>query len=108
MKQISLAAAEKLAFADSRALKDEVRFCEADWIRENARLIADIESKRAPKDLYGEWPKGWRVEMKKQAVAMAKKALLDRFLRNECKQLDGAIWLGNFQMICAIERGGRS
>lgn len=105
MKQISLSQAEKLATADSRALRDEVRYCQADWIRANANLIADIESKRASKDLYGEWPKGWRAEMKKQAVAMAKKSLLERFLRNECKQLDGAIWLGNFQMICAIERG---
>jgi hypothetical protein len=105
MKQISQSTAEKLAFADARRLKEEIRYCQADWIRENAHLIADIESKRASKDLYGEWPKGWKAEMKRQAVAMAKKSILDRFLRDECKQLDGAIWLGNFQMIHAIERG---
>jgi hypothetical protein len=43
--------------------------------------------------------------MVKDSAEAAKAALLSRFLRDECKQLDGAIWLGNWQMIQDLERG---
>jgi hypothetical protein len=42
--------------------------------------------------------------MKEVAKQMAKKALLERFLRDECKLLDGAIWLGNWEMIQQLEK----
>ena len=76
-----------------------------EWVEANARYIADIETKRADKTLYGEWPKGWRSEMLRASKEKAKSDIVSRFLRDECKQLDGAIWLGNWQMIKELERG---
>lgn len=104
MKQITLKQAEHLAFENTVRLNDEIKYCQADWIRDNARFIADIECKRCDKTLFGEWPKGWKAEMLRASKETARKALLDRFLRDECKQLDGAIWLGNWQMIEQMER----
>lgn len=96
--------AERLALANTTRLNDEVKYCQSDWIRANATYIADIEAKRCDKTLYGEWPKGWRAEMLRASKETATKALVDRFLRDECKLLDGAIWLGNWQMIESMER----
>jgi hypothetical protein len=104
MKQISLKQAQELATRDAYKLKAEIEYCQEDWIKEHARYIADIETKRIDKTYYGEWPKGWKHEMKRAAVEKAKQDLLTRFLRNECKQLDGAIWLGNWQMIKELEK----
>jgi len=102
MKQISKDQA--LALAIKNHLKDEIRYCQADWIRENARHIADIETKRADRTFYGQWPKGWKNQMVKDSTEAAKEALLARFLRDECKVLDGAIWLGNWEMIQSMEK----
>jgi hypothetical protein len=105
MKQITSKQAENLALKDDNKLKCEIKYCQQDWIIKNARFIADIETKRSDKTLFGEWPKGWKAQMVKDSVEIAKAALLSRFLRDECKQLDGAIWLGNWQMIQDLERG---
>jgi len=102
MKQITLKQAEKLSLRNN--LKSEIEYCQIDWIKENARHIAMIETKKADKTLYGEWPKGWRHEMKIQSEKQARQDLLARFLRDECKQIDGAIWLGNWQIIQELER----
>lgn len=102
MKQITLEQAEKLALRNN--LKSEIEYCQIDWIRNNARHIAMIESKQSDKTLYGEWPKGWKHEMKTQSEKQARQDLLARFLRDECKLIDGAIWLGNWQMIQELER----
>lgn len=106
MKQISIETAEKLAIQDKTKLKHEIKYEQQDWIVKNARFIADIETKRADKTLFGEWLKGWKAQMVKDSTENAKAALLFRFLRDECKQLDGAIWLGNWQMIQELEKGG--
>ena len=102
MTQITLEQAEKLAIKNN--LKSEIEYCQIDWIKENARHIAMIETKKADKTLYGDWPKGWRHEMKVQSEKRARQDLLARFLRDECKEIDGAIWLGNWQIIQELER----
>lgn len=104
MKQITATQAKALALSNEMRLRDETRYCQADWIRENASRIADIEAKRSDKTLYGEWPKGWKSEMLRTSKETAEKNLLDRFLRDECKLLDGAIWLGNWDLIQQMER----
>lgn len=104
MKQISMKQAQELATREAYKLKTEIEYCQADWISENSRTIADIELKRTNKTYYGEWPKGWKHEMKRAAIEKAKQDLLSRFLRDECKQLDGAIWLGNWQLIQELEK----
>ena len=103
MKQITIKQAESLAFAGG-SLEYETKLCQGDWIRVNADRIADIEMKRCDKTLWGTFPNGWKKQMVKGAKMMAKKNLLERFLRDECEQLDGAIWLGNITMIEQIER----
>lgn len=107
MKQISESTAKKIATSNKSRLEDEIKYCQADWIKENARYIADIECGRVDKTIYGEWPKGWKREMRRAAIEMATRALVERFLRDECKQLDGAIWLGNMQMIEDLEKPKR-
>jgi hypothetical protein len=103
MKQINHAQVLKLATENKMRLNDEIKYCQAEWIRDNARHIADIETKRADKTLYGEWPKGWRKEMLVASIRAAKSNLVERFLRDECKQLNGVIWLANWQIINQIE-----
>lgn len=103
MKQITQVQAESLAFANESKLRWEIQYCQEDWIRENARYIADIECKRADKTLYGQWPKGWKAQMVKDSAESAKANLLAAFLRDECRLIDEAIWLGNWQMIQKIE-----
>lgn len=105
MKQISPKTAEKLALRDDLKLKQETQYCQTEWVEANARYIADIETKRVDKTLFGEWPKGWRAEMLRASIEKAKSDIVSRFLRDECKQLDGAIWLGNWQMLKELERG---
>ena len=96
--------ATNLALANKARLRSEVAYCQADWIKGNACYIADIETRRSDRTLYGEWPNGWRAEMKKEAGRAAAKSLLERFLRDECKLLDGAIWLGNLNLIYELEQ----
>jgi len=104
MKQITLSQAKSIAFADQYRMSLETRYCQEDWIKANARYIADIELKRCDKTAYGQFPKGWKAEMKRASLEKAKSDILSRFLRDQCKQLDGAIWLGNWQMINEIEK----
>jgi hypothetical protein len=103
MKQITIKQAEALAFAGG-SLEYETKLCQGDWIRCNADRIADIEMKRCDKTLWGTFPNGWKKQMAKGAKMMARKNLLERFLRDECKLLDGAIWLGNITMIEQMEK----
>lgn len=103
MKQITLKQAESLAFADKGELEREVRYCQGDWLRDNARYVAGIESRYYDKTLAGEWPKGWKAEMNRAANEKARADILARFLRDHCKQLDGAIWLGSWHLIEQME-----
>jgi len=105
MKQISMETARKLALQNELKLRLEIEYEQDGWISTNSKYIADIETKRCDKTLFGEWPKGWKAQMLKDSSEAAKAALLSRFLRDECKLLDGAIWLGNWQMIQELERG---
>ena len=102
MKQITTKQAEDLACANG-ALRLEIEYCQADWIKDNARIIADIECKRTDKTYFGTLPKGWKAAMKDVSAKRAKDDLVKRFLSRECKELDGAIWLGNWQMIQNLE-----
>lgn len=102
MKQITRKQAEELACANN-ALRLEIEYCQADWIKDNARVIADIECKRTDKTFFGNWPKGWKATMKAESAERSLRDLTERFLKRECKELDGAIWLGNWQMIQNLE-----
>ncbi len=99
MKQISIAQAKKLAFSETSKMNAEIKYCQADWIRENAHYIADIECGRVDKTFYGTWLKGWKAAMKAEARKRAEEIILNAFIRDECKCLDGVIWLGNLAMI---------
>lgn len=98
MKQITTAQAKKLAY-DTARLADETKYCQSDWIKANAHIIADIETKRANKTWYGEWPKGWKAEMLRAATVQAKQNLLSNFMRDHCMIMDGAIWLNDWHLI---------
>jgi len=99
MKQISTAQARILAYSDPSELRREERYCQGDWIKENAYHIAEIETKYLPKTFYGGWPKGWKHAMKIEAKARAEKNILDQFITRECLLLDGVIWLSNLSLI---------
>lgn len=103
MKQISMKQVEQLALSGDR-LEFEIRCCQTEWIQQNARSIAEIETKRRDKTNFGEFPKGWKAEMLRASKDRAKKELVDRFIRDNCKVLDGAIWLGSWQHIEELER----
>jgi len=102
MKQITIKQAEDLA-CQNGDLRLEIECCQTDWIKDNARVIADIEYRRVDKTYFGNWPKGWKHQMKAESAERALHDLTERFLRRECKELDGAIWLGNWQMIQNLE-----
>jgi hypothetical protein len=102
MKQITMKQAQDLA-CQNGTLRLEIEYCQADWIKDRSRVIADIECKRTDKTYYGEWPKGWKAAMKEESAERALHDLTERFLKRECKELDGAIWLGNWQMIQNLE-----
>jgi hypothetical protein len=99
MKQITTMQAEALACAEAYVVKNEIEYCQADWIIANARYIADIECKRIDKTFYGTWPKGWKVAMKAESTAKAKADLTARFIARQCFKLDGVLWLGNLKLI---------
>jgi len=98
MKQISKRKAQDLADRELH-LKTEIRFCESDWIKQNACRIADIECGRADKTYYGEYPKGWKTTMKAEAVRNAQKRTLRQFIESRCCVIDGRIWLNDWQLI---------
>lgn len=102
MKQITRAQAEALATSDEYKLDFETKFYQSQWIKENSMVIADIECKRCPRDYYGTWPKGWKAQMRKEAKEKARKYLIDRFMRDKCFELDGAIWLNDWQLVTEL------
>lgn len=104
MKQITHREAEKLALADPRNLKFEIECCQAEWIAKNSRHIAEIETKRTDKTYWGEYPKGWKSAMLKDSKEKAKSDILRRFLANKCREIDGVLWLNDWQMICEMEK----
>ena len=103
MKQITQKQAEKIAWCPLD-LKFEIECCQAEWIASNARYIAEIETKRADKTYWGEYPKGWKSAMLKQSEKTAKSNLLTRFISRKCREIDGAFWMSAWQLICEIEK----
>ena len=103
MKQISQATAERLATRKKSDVTTETRYAIEDWLTANARYVADIETGRANKTLYGDWPKGWKAQMLSDAKTTAKARLVERFIWDHCKVLDGVIWLGDWQLIIELE-----
>ena len=103
MKQITHQQVEKLAW-HPLDLKFEIECCQAEWIASNARYIAEIETKRADKTYWGEYPKGWKTAMFKEAEEKAKSNLLTRFISRKCREIDGVLWLNDWQMICEMEK----
>lgn len=99
MKQITRKQLEALALADPREVERWTEYSASDWIKENAHHIASIEFSGNSKTLFGEWPKGWRAEMKRAAKEKAKADLIARFKRHNIMEMDGALWLNNFQLI---------
>jgi hypothetical protein len=99
MKQITQKQLEALALADPREVETWTEYSASDWIKENAHHIAAIESGRTSKTLFGEWPKGWKAEMKRAAKEKAKADLIARFKRQNIMEMDGALWLNNHQLI---------
>jgi hypothetical protein len=104
MKQITAKQIEALALADAREVKRWTEYAAADWIIANARHLAEIEFGRVTKTFFGEWPKGWRHEMKREAKEKAKADLIERFKRQNIKEIDGALWLNNHQIISQLEK----
>lgn len=102
MKQITHQQAEELAW-HPLDLKFEIECCQAEWIASNARYIAEIETKRADKTYWGQYPKGWKPAMFRESEERAKSNLLTRFIARKCREIDGALWLNDWQLICEME-----
>lgn len=103
MKQITIDQVEKLAISEN-ALRSEIRYCQVDWIKENASMIASIETKFLDKTACGEFPRGWKYEMVQESKKRARKMLVDQFINANCKVLDGVIWLNSWDHILELKR----
>ena len=101
MKQISPKIAEALAIkgATPGEISREEEFFASQWLKENARHVAAIETGRVDKTYFGEFPKGWRAAMKSQARAKAREYIVEEFIREKCALIDGALWLNDWQLI---------
>ena len=99
MKQITVKQLEKLALADTREIERWTEYSAIDWIKDNAQHITWIETGKADKTLFGEWPKGWKAEMKRAAKEKAKSDLIDKFKRHHIMEMDGALWLNSWEHI---------
>jgi hypothetical protein len=103
MQQITIETAHRLALADPLKLREEIRFESADWIREEANRIADVETGRADKTYCGMWPRGWRAAMKLQSAHRARVRLIDRWMLAHCLYIDGVLWLCDWQIINSLK-----
>ena len=101
MKQISRKAAEALALKNAArgALAREEEFFASQWLKENARHVAAIETGRVDKTFFGEFPKGWRAAMKADAKTKAREYIVESFIREKCASIDDALWLNDWQLI---------
>jgi hypothetical protein len=93
MKQISKRELRSLALRDAEWLRVKTEWAAADWLAENAAEVSKIELGANHKTLFGEWPKGWKAEMKRAAKEMAETAIIDAYRRDNIFELDGALWL---------------
>lgn len=104
MKQITTKQLETLALADKAEVARWEEYSIRDWIVENAQFIGWIETKKADKTLFGEWPKGWKAEMKRAAKEKARLDLIAKFKRQNILEMDGALWLNNLDLINQISK----
>jgi hypothetical protein len=104
MKQISQKQMEAMALADKRGYEQALEWCIVDWLRKNAEYVAAIETGRSNKTLYGEWPKGWKAEMMREAKVAARAAVVSKFKLAHILELDGALWLRDWQMIDTLAK----
>ncbi len=102
MKQLTQKQILELATKDSARLKTEIRYCMSDWLKANAAKVVSIEAGYTNKTHFGEFPKGWKSEMKRWAKEDAVRILTEAFIKDKCFVLDGATWLGDWQMINEI------
>lgn len=96
MKQVTIEEIHDLALSPAR-FNFEFRFQCSEWLEKNARHVAEIELKLIDKTNYGQWPAGWKVEMKKQARLITMKNLIEDFMRNNIIHSGGAYWLQTIQ-----------
>jgi hypothetical protein len=99
MKQITTKQLQSLALADKAEVKRWTEYSITDWIAANAQHIGWIETGRADKTLFGEWPKGWKAEMKRASAEKARLDLIEKFKRQHILEMDGALWLNNWELI---------
>lgn len=104
MKQVSKKTIRRLALSDSYGLAVMEQYEAADWMRENALVVAEIELGKGHKTRFGEWPKGWRAEMKRCARRRAEDHMVSAFMRREVFELDGAMWLRRLDTIERLSR----
>jgi len=84
--------------------KMEFELCLVDWVKQHARTIAEIETKRRDKTNCGTFPKGWKSAMKADAANQAEANVLAEFLEIHCMQFDGIIWLNNWEIINTLKK----
>ena len=84
--------------------KMELECCLVDWVKQHARTIAEIETKRRDKTNCGDFPKGWKAAMKADAANQAEANVLAEFLEVHCMQFDGIIWLNNWEIINTLKK----
>lgn len=99
MKQISQKQLETLALADKAEVARWEEYVAMDWVAANSKYIVWIETKKADKTLFGEWPKGWKAEMKRAAKERARFDLIAKFKRQNILEMDGVLWLNNIELI---------
>jgi hypothetical protein len=103
MQQISYEKARQIALSDKKKVRYYVRYFEADWLKEQALNVADIECKRMNKTFFGEWPKGWKAEMKRWAMEATENHFVRRWIQDHCREIDGALWVASWQEICKLK-----
>lgn len=102
MKQITTKQLETLALADKAEVARWEEYSANDWLKENSKHVVWIETKKADKTLFGEWSKGWKVEMRRAAKEKARLDLIAKFKRQHVLEMDGALWLNNWELITSL------
>ena len=102
MKQVSKSVIWKILNAREN-YESEMWIQASCWITEFSGQIARANMPNsAPfeKNYCGDWPKGWRKAM----LDGAKAQLIERYIKRECREIDGVIWTGNLGDIEMLEK----
>lgn len=103
MKQITQKQMEQIALRDESYLSAILDYHVSDWIKENAFRIGAMETGKADKTYFGEYPKGWRSAMKADATQSARAEIIAKFKAENVLELDGALWLRDWTLIQQLE-----